>query len=71
MNQLSIDLHSHSIASDGTLTPTELVQRAHAQGVNVLALTDHPAGWKRPVERQRNLVYNWCLELKSPLAGTG
>ncbi len=41
MNHLSIDLHSHSIASDGTLTPTELVQRAHAQGVNVLALTDH------------------------------
>ncbi len=41
MSHLSIDLHSHSIASDGTLTPTELVQRAHAQGVDVLALTDH------------------------------
>jgi predicted metal-dependent phosphoesterase TrpH len=41
MNHLSIDLHSHSIASDGTLTPTELVQRAHDQGVDVLALTDH------------------------------
>ena len=38
---LSFDLHSHSIASDGTLSPTELVQRAHAQGVDVLALTDH------------------------------
>ena len=35
------DLHSHSTASDGTLTPTALVQRAHAQGVDVLALTDH------------------------------
>lgn len=35
------DLHSHSIASDGTLTPTDLVQRAHRQGVQVLALTDH------------------------------
>jgi predicted metal-dependent phosphoesterase TrpH len=41
MLSLSIDLHSHSIASDGTLTPTELVRRAHAQGVDVLALTDH------------------------------
>ncbi len=41
MNHLSIDLHSHSIASDGTLSPTELVRRAHAQGVDVLALTDH------------------------------
>lgn len=35
------DLHSHSIHSDGTLTPTELVQRARAGGVDVLALTDH------------------------------
>ena len=41
MNHLSIDLHSHSIASDGSLSPTELVRRAHAQGVDVLALTDH------------------------------
>ena len=35
------DLHTHSTASDGTLTPTALVQRAAAQGVEVLALTDH------------------------------
>ncbi|MBG7601863.1 MAG: PHP domain-containing protein [Gammaproteobacteria bacterium] len=35
------DLHSHSTASDGTLTPTQLVQRAHEAGVSVLALTDH------------------------------
>lgn len=35
------DLHSHCIASDGTLTATELVTRAHDQGVTVLALTDH------------------------------
>ncbi|MEO1899086.1 MAG: PHP domain-containing protein, partial [Methylococcales bacterium] len=35
------DLHCHSIASDGSLTPTELVQRAKAMGVTSLALTDH------------------------------
>lgn len=35
------DLHCHSLASDGALSPTELVQRAHLQGVTVLALTDH------------------------------
>jgi predicted metal-dependent phosphoesterase TrpH len=35
------DLHSHSTASDGTLTPEQLVQRAYAAGVDVLALTDH------------------------------
>ena len=38
---LKYDLHSHSIASDGTLSPVELVTAAHAAGVDVLALTDH------------------------------
>ncbi|PIE24920.1 MAG: phosphatase [Neptuniibacter caesariensis] len=35
------DLHCHSTASDGTLTPTELLQRAEQKGIKVLALTDH------------------------------
>jgi predicted metal-dependent phosphoesterase TrpH len=35
------DLHSHSTASDGTLSPAELVKRAKQAGVSVLALTDH------------------------------
>lgn len=36
-----IDLHSHSTASDGCLSPTALVARARAQGLTTLALTDH------------------------------
>jgi predicted metal-dependent phosphoesterase TrpH len=35
------DLHCHSTASDGALSPTEIVQRAHQHGVTSLALTDH------------------------------
>ena len=35
------DLHSHSLASDGALSPEDLIARAIAQGVDVLALTDH------------------------------
>lgn len=35
------DLHCHSSASDGALSPTELVNRAKLQGVTALALTDH------------------------------
>ena len=35
------DLHCHSTISDGTLTPTAIVERAAARGVDVLALTDH------------------------------
>ncbi|WP_017939646.1 PHP domain-containing protein [Zestomonas thermotolerans] len=38
---MSIDLHCHSTASDGALTPAALVARAHERGVRLLALTDH------------------------------
>lgn len=38
---LDFDLHLHSTASDGTLSPTALVERAAAAGVRTLALTDH------------------------------
>ena len=38
---MTYDLHSHSIASDGTLTPTELLHQAEEAGVTHLALTDH------------------------------
>jgi predicted metal-dependent phosphoesterase TrpH len=40
-DQIAIDLHTHSNRSDGSLTPTELVQRAAAAALSVLALTDH------------------------------
>lgn len=36
-----IDLHLHSRASDGALTPAELVALAATRGVRMLALTDH------------------------------
>lgn len=35
------DLHTHSTASDGTLTPVELVTLASQRGISLLALTDH------------------------------
>lgn len=39
MNQ--VDLHAHTTASDGALTPTELVQRAAQLALKVIAITDH------------------------------
>jgi len=44
---MRIDLHTHSSRSDGTDTPTELVQVARAAGLDVIALTDHDTttGW--------------------------
>lgn len=38
---VSIDLHCHSTISDGLFSPEALVAYAHAQGIKVLALTDH------------------------------
>jgi predicted metal-dependent phosphoesterase TrpH len=37
----TIDLHTHTLRSDGLLTPVELVGAAAAAGVRVLAITDH------------------------------
>ena len=39
--RLKIDLHVHSTASDGTLTPREIVGLAHETGLAALAITDH------------------------------
>ena len=41
VNILNADLHCHSVISDGTLTPEALAARAHANGVELWALTDH------------------------------
>ena len=36
-----IDLHTHSTASDGSLSPAELVRRAKQKGLSAIAITDH------------------------------
>ena len=36
-----IDLHCHTTASDGSLSPAELVERASERGIQTLAITDH------------------------------
>ena len=50
-----IDLHTHSLASDGTDTPGELINKAHASGISVLGLMDHDtvAGWDEAVNYLR------------------
>jgi 3',5'-nucleoside bisphosphate phosphatase len=37
----AIDLHTHSLRSDGALSPADLVRRAAARGVRIQALSDH------------------------------
>ncbi len=51
-----IDLHTHSTASDGTDTPSELVVKAWSAGVGTIALTDHDttAGWAEAGQAMRD-----------------
>jgi 3',5'-nucleoside bisphosphate phosphatase len=46
-----LELHCHTTCSDGTLTPTELVQAAVEAGVSALAITDHDtlSGWDEAI----------------------
>ncbi len=50
-----IDLHTHSLASDGTDTPGELINKAHASGITTLGLMDHDtvAGWDEAINYLR------------------
>jgi len=36
-----VDLHIHTTYSDGTCTPEEIIELAHKEGIQVLAITDH------------------------------
>ena len=41
MQECRIDLHTHTNHSDGALSPTELVNKAHSLGLNIISITDH------------------------------
>ena len=43
-NEQFVDLHTHSTASDGTLSPTALLEAAASAGLAAIALTDHDTG---------------------------
>ncbi len=51
------DLHCHSTASDGALSPSAVVERANLQGVTALALTDHDttAGLTEALQRATDI----------------
>ena len=52
-----IDLHSHTNRSDGTDSPSEMVTKAHAAGLNWVAITDHDTttGWAEAEHTAREL----------------
>lgn len=50
-----IDLHTHTNFSDGTDTPTELINKALAAGITTIGLTDHDSigGWQEATNALR------------------
>ena len=50
-----IDLHTHTRCSDGTDSPRDLVNKAIAQGLDVLGITDHDttSGWEEAIQALR------------------
>ena len=41
MEEKYIDLHTHTVCSDGSMTPAELVRHAKASGLAAVAVSDH------------------------------
>lgn len=52
---MRIDLHTHSVVSDGTQTPADVVRSAAQAGLDVVALTDHDStvGWSEAGDAAR------------------
>lgn len=72
---MKVDLHCHSLASDGALTPQQVLERAHANEVSMLALTDHDtiAGIAEATATAVSLGVNFVpgIELSSQWSGVG
>jgi predicted metal-dependent phosphoesterase TrpH len=68
------DFHNHSTASDGRLSPTQLVDLAAANGVRIFALTDHDstegiAEARRAAERHPDFLLLPGVELSTDIEG--
>ena len=57
---MKLDLHVHTIYSDGVDTPETAVARAKAVGLNGIAITDHDSikGWERALRAGKSLGVN-------------
>src|SRR3954467_9155529 len=71
---MNADLHCHSTASDGLLSPAALSERASARGVTLFALTDHDVvsglGEARAAAQARELAFVDGVEISVSWRGT-
>lgn len=68
-----VDLHTHTTASDGIYSPTDLLHRAKEVGLHVLALTDHDSsgGLDEAAEAARSLDIDFIpgIEINTDVGG--
>lgn len=65
-----IDLHTHSTESDGTCTPSELIELASSKGIKTIALTDHDtcAGLKEAQDKADELGVHFIPGIELEIA---
>lgn len=74
LTRATVDLHVHTTASDGNLSPTEVVRAAKAAGLEAIAITDHDtvAGLAEALDagRREGLDILTGVELSADLPGS-
>ncbi|MDR2902464.1 MAG: PHP domain-containing protein [Lactobacillales bacterium] len=70
-----VDLHAHSLYSDGTYTPEKLIETAHKMGLKAIALTDHESceGVAAAAQRAKELDIDFVpgIEMTTSFEGVG
>ncbi len=63
---MKIDLHTHTNYSDGTYTPSQIVDTAIQEGLDVIAITDHDnvLGYEEAVKHANNIFKNGDKKLE-------
>ena len=72
--EAKVDLHLHTTVSDGRLTPSELVRYTAAQGLEVIAISDHDitdglAEAYSVIQEYPNMTLIPAIELSTDLPG--
>ena len=74
-HMIEVDLHLHTTFSDGTLTPTELVNLCASRGLKVIAVSDHDSTEGLPeamaaAEAHPDLTIIPAIELSTDIPGS-
>lgn len=58
---LKVDLHMHTVLSDGDVSPRQRVLEAFVEGLDAIAITDHQPAWGKPAKWNYDQAYPQAL----------